>query len=211
MSGFLAVTGCTAGETASQRSADAHAVTAGEVMSRGGRPPISASDAAWAVVGTGVDDTINALSATGTTYAGSVVLRITVNHSTFDEYTSCYRYSFKHSVDDFRPAKLKTCPTSAPLTLTSPPPEPVVDTPARIAALTALLHHLTPAQRNDPASIRSELVAIFPPPISVYADKISDGTVEVGARTFDTCVAAYVSPQDQVSVHPAHGADCHGG
>lgn len=170
-----------------------------------------ATDAAWGVVGTGVDDTITALVATGTTYSGSVVLRISVYSSEADQSTTCYRYSFTHSGDDSRPTKLASCPTGPALTLTTPAPEPVVDTTARLNALTALLHHLTPAQRDDPAAVRKALAAIFPPPIGVYADQTSDGTLEVGARTFDTCVAGYVSPQMRVSVYPAHGADCHGG
>lgn len=197
----------------SKRKADAHAVTAGVVMQRSGagRPPVLLNDAAWQVVGTGSDDTIEALRATGTTWSGEVVLRITVQSSEYDLSTTCYRYHFTHSVDDGKPLELAQCPSGTPVALSSPVPEPVVDTPARLTRLTALLHRLTAAQLADPASVRTLLPAIFPPPIVVAADRFPNGTLEVGARTFDTCVTAYVTAHRQVTVHPGHGTDCRGG
>jgi hypothetical protein len=171
---------------------------------------MSLNDAAWQVVGDNGSNNIQALVATGTTYSGEVVLRITTE-TEFDGSTRCYRYKFTHSVNQYKPTKLKSCPTSPPLALTSPVPEPIVDTPTRLAELTALLHNLTAAQLAHPATVHGLLLAIFPPPIDVGADLAPNGTFEVEARTFDTCVAAYVTPQRKVIVAPGHGADCHGG
>jgi len=172
---------------------------------------MSLNDAAWQVVGTGSDDAIQAMLATGTTYSGEVILRITVQGSEFDESTTCYRYNFTHSMSDDKPIKLGSCPSGAPVALKSPVPEPVVDTPARINQLTALLNRLTAAQLADPSSVQSLLRTIFPAPIGVYADRLANGTLQIGASTFDTCITAYVTSRRQVTVHPGHGADCHGG
>ena len=208
--GLGGATACGIVESSSQRSADKHALTAGEVMVRG-IAPIPARDAAWYVVGRGTDDTIEALAASGTTYSGTVVLRITVVSSESDSSTTCYRYTFTHSMNDIHPDRLGGCPRTPALTLTTPAPLPDVTSADRLAKLTALLHRLTPAQLADPSSVRSPLVSIFPPPISVATDRAPDGTFEMEARTVQTCVYATVTTRGQVGVYPGHGTDCRGG
>lgn len=157
--GLIGITACSNSPTEAQsgQQADAQATTAGLSMDRAGagRPPMSMNDAAWQVVKAGSTDTFQALVATGTTYSGRVVLRITIPGSEYDGSTTCYRYNFTHSMNDYEPTRLSSCPTGPPARLTTPVPEPVVDTPAHLTKLTALLNGLTSAQFANPASVQT--------------------------------------------------------
>ena len=111
----LTLTACGTGEwlteSSTDRAADQHAATAGTVMTRDNWER-TANDAAYLVVGQGLDDTIDALDVEGTTYQGGVVLRITVEQS--GEFgdgptTNCYAYTFQHEQGDQRPDTVPCC------------------------------------------------------------------------------------------------------
>ncbi|MEO9240679.1 MAG: hypothetical protein ABI418_21620, partial [Jatrophihabitantaceae bacterium] len=115
--GLLA--GCSVSVSNSARQANQHAEVAGTVMLRS-IDPIPAEWAAYQVAGRVGDTTIEAMSATGTTWQGSVVLRITVTipHTGFgQDETSirCYSYGFQHRIEDYQPHRLGHCPAGAAL------------------------------------------------------------------------------------------------
>lgn len=202
---------CSAAESATERAADRHAETAGLVMLRG-IDPIPAQDAAWAVAGHVNGTTIEALRAEGTTWRGTVVLRIEVDQSTAwtsHRATRCYEYDFRHSIDDFRPHH-RACPRTSPLVLTSPPsPPPLTD--AALARLRRTLAALDPAHRRDPTAVQRATATVFGPPAHVGAVRVSTG-VELGVRSGDECVTAEVPPTGSPIIGPERrGADCRGG
>ena len=167
----LALSGCGAGsllETSAERSADRHATIAGTVMIRDNWQR-SANDAAYMVVGRGTDDTIDALKVEGTTYHGTVVLRITVEDS--NEFgdgpaTRCYQYIFRHQGDDQTPARVPC--TGQVVTLTEPLVEPSFDPPAA-AKLAGVLRRLVAQHTADAATIQRQVQAAFGPPVTVQA------------------------------------------
>ncbi len=83
---------------------------------------------ARAVVGTGTDDTIQVLTATGTRRSGVVVLRINVTVKPTSELDSgskaagCFQYQFDY---DAQPDEV-SCPNTGQLVL--PPPGPTTTT-----------------------------------------------------------------------------------
>lgn len=193
------------------QSADRHAVVAGNVMTR--PPRVSANDAAYSVVGTGVDDTITALEASGTTYDGHALLKISVETgSGFSESSTvrCYSYNFRHEMGDGAPHHV-ACPTRPTLVLTSPVPIPDVIAPDVLAKVRALLGSLSQAQRRDSQAVRAMLARLYPPSVTIYADVMRSGVLEAGARTWDTCFYATVDQAGHVRLVPGHGSDCRGG
>ncbi|MEO8887831.1 MAG: hypothetical protein ABI429_00830 [Jatrophihabitantaceae bacterium] len=178
----------------------------------GGPPERSANDTAWSVVGRSGDTSIDALSVQGTTDHGYVVLQITVEATAEvgPATVRCYSYTFTHRTNDTTPTKV-ACKQQPVVVLTTPVPLPVLDSPAQVAKLTVLLRALSPEQRRDPSLVQPLLVHAFPPPASVYAQLDPNGTLEVGARTYQTCLSATASAAGLVTVVPAHGANCRGG
>lgn len=222
LAGLLGAAACDADATSTAaKQADAVANTAGTVMLRG-LGPIPAQDAAWQVVGTLSDRSIEALQADGTTYQGTVVLRITTGLDAGQgarPVTRCYRYLFRRRIDDVHPQSLASCPTRPALSLTSPPPAVAVTEGTR-STLIAALNTLTPAELNSPAAIRTALLPKFPPPLVLITSGPGTG---VNAAIFVTimntqadfatsCVTAYLAPGRPWDVQPvANGPACRGG
>lgn len=190
-----------------------HAVTAGNVMTRS-LYPVPAVAAAWEVTGRSRDTTIDALTASGTTWAGSIVLRVDVslNASTFnaDRTTRCYRYTFAHRIDDATPHALDRCPPGPALVLTAPPPGPDLSA-TRAAQLDAFLQRLNPAQQHDPTVIAALLVKQFPSPSSTSASQAGIGVVSLRVAYADRCLLGQLGPGDVVRSTAAHGTNCQGG
>jgi RES domain-containing protein len=88
----------------------------------------TADDMARLVIGTGTDDTIEVLAASGRAMHGQVILRIHVDDPAPSEFGSashadgCFRYTFRYTAV---PQPIP-CPHSAPITL--PPAAPSTTT-----------------------------------------------------------------------------------
>jgi len=207
----VGLAGCGATESDAERAADRHAETAGTVMLRG-FDPVPARDAAWRVAGHVNGTTIEALRADGTTWNGTIVLRITVDRSTAwteDSSVRCYEYDLRHRIDDYRPHH-RDCPKTPPLVLTQPPSPPPLTADA-LARWRRALAGLAPSERQDPAAVRRATGRVFGPPAVVGAARIPTG-VEVGVRSGDECVTAVLPPTGAPRLGPsAHGTDCRGG
>lgn len=192
-------------------AADQHARAAGVVLTHSLDPEPSRW-AAFAVAGTVGDTTIEALQADGTTYAGTVVLRITVerNPGQFDSARSvrCYRYRLAHTTADATPLHID-CPATAALALTSPPAAPDLST-AGATRLSTVLARLSVAQRTDQAAVRAAVVAAFGPPAIVTVGRQAAG-MSINVRAEQQCLLATVAPAGAPAVRPVQGPDCRGG
>ena len=206
------VAGCSAGHvvtSASARSAAAHATTAGMVMSQDPAER-SANDAAWLVVGQNGDTTIEALEATGTTYDGTVVLRITVQGSgTFadDTATRCYSYHLVHRIGASTPTAL-TCPPVQPVRLTSPAAKPDLTTAAEMSRFHRVLADVRPSGATYAARVVAALTAAFPPPLVVSAAYIQRGVLQAAVRSSATCLVGYVSATRQITISAGSASRC---
>ena len=115
------------GESPSQKSLNQHSQNAAIAMEKQGAFT-TAADMARRVIGTGPDDTIAVLEASGTDMHGQVVLHIHVDEPAKSEFDSpthadaCFRYSFQYTTV---PEPIR-CPPTAPITL--PPPVPTTTT-----------------------------------------------------------------------------------
>lgn len=124
------------GESRAQKSLHQHAQNAAVVMEKEqaliSHGDTRAADMARAVVGTGADDTITVLAATGTAFYGRVILHIHVDEPAQSEFDSathadgCFRYTFR---DLTTVPKSISCPSTAPITL--PPSAPTTSTTER--------------------------------------------------------------------------------
>jgi hypothetical protein len=197
--------------SATDKAADQHAQAAGVVMTRSLDPEPS-KWAAYAAVGTAGDTTIEALQADGTTYDGTVVLRITVerNAGQFNSAKSvrCYRYRLAHTTDDATPQQLD-CPATAALTLATPPAAPDLST-AGAKRLTAVLTTLSSAQRADQAAVRAVVTKAFGPPAIVTVGSQAQ-EISINVRAEEQCLLAMLAPTGAPAVRPVHGPDCRGG
>ncbi|SHH00224.1 hypothetical protein SAMN05443575_3061 [Jatrophihabitans endophyticus] len=188
-----------------------HADTAGVVMTRV-RGPIPARVAAASVTGTAADTTIDAMAVRGSTWGGSVVLRIVVNRHAVDvrgsTATRCYRYSFAYPrASDWGKAHETTCPTTRPLDVEHPAMPAGVTARTRVVTVRTLagLH----GDRARAAAVRAALVAALG----------SDYTVTVGRqlphyvwiRYGDECLTAQVAARTTHVDQPRSGDDCFGG
>jgi hypothetical protein len=98
---LLVVSSCSVLESSAEKSLHQHAANAAIAM---GNTPIGTSgvDMARAVAGTGTDDTIQVLTATGTRQSGAVVLRINVTVKPTSDLDSAskavgsFRYRFDY-------------------------------------------------------------------------------------------------------------------
>jgi hypothetical protein len=207
------MTGCAAARgPASARAADRHADVAGTVLVRGFEPQPSRW-AAWTVAGQRDDTTIDAMSATGTTWNGSLVLRITVdiarNGFDRDGTTRCYRYDFQHvDTDDNVPHRLDHCPVTPALVLTAPPPAPALDAQdahALAQALDALPARTVPAVRRVLAS------RFGPPAVTSAAPGVGNITFAVNDGYGQRCLHGTLPPRGPARITAAHGTDCRGG
>jgi hypothetical protein len=201
------VSGCVAGglvpDTASARSLRRHAETAWAVMTRDPYER-SANDAARLVVGRGDDDTIDALVVEGTTWHGRIVLRIVVDDdNTNIGTTKCYSYTFtRKGSDDGKPDTV-TCPTSPPVVLTAPVPEPNLGTPGQARRLRSVLAGLSAAERHDAEVVQRRMSAAFGSPAKVSVDKGGDGSLFVAVELpdFASCLTASVDPSGHITTH----------
>jgi hypothetical protein len=177
-----------------------------------GRVPVR--QVAALVVGARGETTVDALAVTGTTYGGAATLRITVDHESgtlaHDRVSECFRYDFRHSLDDHVPHRLSRCPGGAPIALRpSPPPPGVSDKTA--ATVRRVLAALSGAQRRDPAAVRRQLVRAVGPGVQIDVQATGRG-LSVSVRSADQCLSASVSAAGAVTVgQPAHGTSCRGG
>jgi hypothetical protein len=121
---------CTAAgprERPAQQSLNQYSQNAAIAMEKQGAYT-TAADMARRVIGTGPDDTIAVLEASGTDMHGQVVLHIHVDEPARSEFDSpthadaCFRYSFRYTTV---PVPIR-CPHTAPITL--PPPAPTTTT-----------------------------------------------------------------------------------
>ena len=193
------------------KAADQHARAAGVVLTRSLDPEPS-SWAAYAVVGTAGDTTIEALRADGTTYDGTVVLRITVqrNAGRFDSASSvrCYRYRLAHTTDDATPAQLD-CPATGALSLTAPPAAPDLSS-AGAKRLTSVLAGLDAQRRSDPAAVRAAVVTAFGPP-AIATVGPQGQQLSINVRAGERCLIGTLAPTGTPAVRPVQGTDCRGG
>jgi hypothetical protein len=210
---LLSLIGCSgARDRASARAADHHADVAGTVLIRGFEPQPSRW-AAWTVAGHRGDTTIDAVSATGTTWNGSLVLRITVdlarNGFDRDRTTRCYRYDFRHiDTDDNVPHRLDHCPPTPVLVLTAPPPAPALD--AADAHTLAQALNALPA-RTVPAVQRLLASRFGPPAVTSAAPGVGDITFAVNDGYGQRCLHGTLPPRGPARIIAAHGTDCRGG
>lgn len=204
------VAGCGAADTVieppSAKSADALATSAGRGME--GPPERSANDAAWSVVSHRPgSELIEAVVAQGTTWNGRVVLRITVEGYEFGSGTTrCYAYTFRHSMSDGTPKSVH-CPHGAAVTLTSPPPTPVLDQAAN-EKFTRIMQKLSPQQQRDPTAVRVILVKAFPAPLAVYTGFDMNGRLLAGVRAPDTCLAGGYDAHGRLVIDAGEGSRC---
>jgi hypothetical protein len=109
------------------RSLHQHAANAATVMEN---QPAEATgvDLARSVIGTGADDTVAVLSASGTRRSGDVLLRIAVTVTQTGGLGSTYRAvgCFNYALDYFTSPDEVSCPDKPPLRL--PPPAPSTTT-----------------------------------------------------------------------------------
>jgi len=207
----LLTAGCATSSVRSREQADAHAVTAGRVMTRTDYAMPSTSAAAM-VVGTAGDTTIEALVAAGTTWDGSVLLRIRVrvDPGKFDSDTTtrCYRYDLDHTTDEARPAPTD-CPATAPLVLTSPPPGP--DLSADATALAAAFDQVPTEQRLNVQYVAGLLRQQFASPAEVMVGLSDPLTMSATVSFEDRCLLGILPSTGAARVASARGSDCHGG
>ncbi len=202
-------------ETSAEKSADQHATVAGTVMIRDNWER-STNDAAYLVVGTGVDDTIDALEVEGTTYDGKVVLRITVEDpSEFGggSATKCYAYTFRHEMSDQTPADVPC--TDHVVTLTQPVPEPDFD-PAAAAKLAGILRRLVADHTTDAGTVDQQVRAAFGPPVTVETGPAgldhgtNNGTlfIRLDVPSHGECMSAFITAAGHVSTKTGNRRDC---
>ncbi|HZZ97982.1 MAG TPA: hypothetical protein VFE19_13245 [Jatrophihabitantaceae bacterium] len=189
-----------------------HAGEAGIVMTRGQRP-ISARSAAALVVGSRGDTRIDALQADGTTYRGSVILRISVEQNSglvsHQQSTECFDYRFRHRLDDHVPHPRPSCPSSAPLSL-RPSTAPGVSA-RTVRAVRRAVAALPAAQRVRVTPVRQAVVAALGPGYTVIAQPQAGG-VQVRVTSGNQCMTATVASGGAVHTStPMNGTDCAGG
>jgi hypothetical protein len=211
----VAIAGCAGhiGQSASRRSVDSHAQTAGIVMTRAPYESPSPT-AAWTVAGQSGDTEIEALTANGTTWKGTVVLRITVRIDRGprpeDLTTRCFRYDFNQAdANDSRPHAL-SCPSTPALELASPPPAPDLGT-VQAQSLARALEALTASQRLDVSAVNTLLKSRFPAPAVTSAAPLDPDTVSIGVHYADACIIGELPRAGAARLVATHGADCRGG
>ena len=200
------------GGGAAAQAVASHAAEAGIVMTRGQRP-ISARSAAALVVGSNGDTRIDALQAEGTTYRGTVVLRISVDQNSglvsHQQSTECFDYRFRHRLDDHVPHPRPSCPSSVPLSLT-PSTTPGVSAQT-VRAVRSAVAALPAAQRVRVTPVRQAVLAAVGPGYTVLVQRQADG-VQVRVASGNQCMTATVASGGAVHTSiPMNGTDCAGG
>lgn len=213
---LVAVAGCEAG---SGHANDMVAATLGKHLVFLYGPARSTEAAAWYAL-QGPDRVvlaneggIDVLRATGTTWHGEIIVRISQDTGANGEAVSCYRYDLHHSRDDATPHRVP-CPAFTPISLPSPPPLPVVDA-AVSAAIQTTLTRMPSAQRT-PSAVRNALVKLFPH-LVVGAEYLPNGAIGFGVSDAPgewaaSCVSGQMRLTGTATVGPVRtGTDCRGG
>lgn len=210
----VVLAGCAMAENGAASSVSQHAVTAGIVMTRS-RGPLPARAVALAVAGHGIDDTIDALAADGTTWGGSATIRISVeNHNgtfgSIEDSSACFRYRFTYPrASDWGKPHRVNCDEVHVIDLTTPA------LPAGITATTrqTLLRvdaHLTAMQRSDATELARSVRAALGPDYTISGAPEGSG-VFVSVRYGDGCISMDTSePITRIS-QPIQGPACFGG
>ena len=168
------------------READRHARNAGNAMLKHNLDEPASAAAAVVVGGSLPGDTIEALTADGTTRQGQVVLRITVlivpgGYEKVHRATRCYRCH-----------RLRSC------------------RPEQYTTLSQALKGLTTSQRRDPATVKAALArAYHSTGVTVETAERPDGTVGVAVFATTTSTRAWglgcpsVDPRRSSTPHPS--------
>ena len=210
---LVLVTGCS---SRSQSAVERHAQTAGDVMTRD-HGPIPARAAALLVTGEVGDTRIDAVDLHGTTWGGSVTLRITVtltkNFGSPDVSTGCYRYSFSYPrQDDWgRPAGVH-CPSGPALRLSAAGLPSGVTDQTRVEVVRAV-SGLASSDRGVPQPVAQRIRATIGPAFTVQSGT-ADGptsTAFTWVRYGETCLKAQTSAREIDVSRPISGNDCFGG
>lgn len=194
------------------QEADKHASNAATAMVQS-QFEIPTAYAASNVVGTSSDTTIDAMRATGTTYNGTVVLRITVSIASGmyegDHYAQrCYEYDFNHTSFSNEPQQVR-CPSGAPLNLQNLPPLALADTDS--PKLLQTLNNIPAANRNNVTVVKEAVTTAFPYPKDVTVVSNKNG-IEVSIKSGTTCLTGAVTSNTAVTVGKvASGYACLGG
>ena len=214
LSGLLAACGSPTARPSAGADVRRHADVAGTVMSRN-RGPVPAGAVAAAVVGTKDDTTIAALTAAGSTWGGTVVLRITVDRGSgtvadVDRASRCFvfRFRFPRTGDDGRPHGA-ACPAGAPLRLSAAAYPVGVDSSTRIA-VTAAVGHLSAADRTVASRVTAALRTAVGRYFVVSAGVLAPG-VFAWVRYGETCLTVQTSARSLQVSAPRQGNDCFGG
>lgn len=210
------VAGCSGGGTAgtSDDAVADHARIAGTVMTRD-RGPLPARAAAVEVTGQTSDTTIAALAATGSTWGGTITLRIVVSGTSGtsgseDRASGCFTYHFAYPrTDDNGHPHEVSCGSRRPLDLTQPP-QPTGVTASTRRVVTQVLMHLSAIDRAAAPAVRRSLSRALG----------ADYTIDVGnqdhvvlgfVRYGEQCLTIAASRAHTTVKGPLHGDDCFGG
>ncbi len=191
-----------------------HAVTAGQVMTQV-RGPLPARAAALAVAGHTADTTVQALTATGTTWGGVVTLRIEVADANGDfgsdeHATGCFTYRFAFPRDgDYGIPHEVVCGSGSPLDLTSRPLPTGVDAGTRATVVKAIARVAAP-QRGHSETVHAALAGALGADYTITSGA-EDRGVFTWVRYGDECLTAQTSPTEQRVSGPMRGPDCDGG
>lgn len=214
--GCVLATGCGAshGSNGLDSKIDEHAVTAGYVMTQV-RGPLPARAVALRVTGQTPYTTIQALTATGSTWGGVVTLKIDVTDDkpTFgsaEHATRCFTYRFAYPRNpDYGTPHPSSCGQRPPLNLTSTPLPAGVDARTRTAVQRAL-GKLSPSQRGQSEAVKATLAHALGPDYTIDGGPQDNG-VGILVRYGDQCLTAETSPTQQRVSQPRNGANCYGG
>jgi hypothetical protein len=213
----LLAVGCSSGARSgptARAQADRTAERAGTVMTRADYA-VPSTAAAWQVVGQKGDTTVDVLTATGTTWKGSVTLRVTVDITAGDfekdTATRCYRFAFDRSdQNDADAHALTRCPTGAAIALASPAAGPALSaTEAR--ELGAALGRLSAKQRGAPETVRHLLAGRFPPPSTTTVGRVTATAVSIDVHYQDRCLIGELPAIGTPRIVAGAGTDCRGG
>ncbi len=210
---LVVLTGCSSD---SESAVERHAQTAGDVMTRT-RGPIPARAAALLVTGNVGDTRIDAMDLHGSTWGGSVTLRITVTRtkefSSPDISTGCYRFSFAYPRrGDWGEPSGVDCPSGPALRLSAAGLPSAVTDQTRTAVVHAL-SGLAPNERGVPTTVAQRIRSAIGPAFTVQpgtAEGVAS-TAFTWVRYGDTCLTAQTSAQAIEVSEPVHGDDCFGG
>lgn len=191
-----------------------HATTAGYVMTPD-HFPRWAVESADRVAGSADGVTIEVLSAEGSTLAGQVVLRVSVDlvgagsFGTDDKSAACYEYRFEQTHLAAAPRRLSACPPGRPLDMSRVPAEAGVSAATR-SRVQDLLGALPADVRTSPAGVEKALTSALGPG---YFVEVSSNPTGVTAQVYSggECLSARTGSTTVAVDAPRSGLDCLGG